>query len=228
MWRVKRLKTHWLSNPEGLINPINELLYAVLNQSANARFYQLLFVQRQINQRMQRLFFAFDPSSPEGVLRPTNHGWPSPLNPTHAYLAVTSSDCKVVGHLKKYLKKRKCFLYVDVMVDTLQLPGTSGPKKGWWVEAFTTPTLVSFIFTFNTDSHRSSVLASGLQLSFTLPAGCRPYSIPPCEHHVNGSRPSCTGEGGVTPKCVHKCEAGYTPSYKLDKHFGRKYKEETF
>ncbi|KAJ4947028.1 hypothetical protein JOQ06_009070 [Pogonophryne albipinna] len=51
--------------------------------------------------------------------------------------------------------------------------------------------------------------------------GCRPYTIPPCEHHVNGSRPSCSGEEGDTPKCVSTCEAGYTPSYKADKHFGK-------
>nr|AKZ42344.1 cathepsin B preproprotein [Castor fiber] len=49
--------------------------------------------------------------------------------------------------------------------------------------------------------------------------GCRPYSIPPCEHHVNGSRPQCTGEGD-TPKCSKTCEPGYSPSYKEDKHFG--------
>lgn len=51
--------------------------------------------------------------------------------------------------------------------------------------------------------------------------GCRPYTIPPCEHHVNGSRPSCSGEEGDTPECVSTCEAGYTPSYKADKHFGK-------
>ncbi|KAI9542651.1 hypothetical protein NQZ68_017662 [Dissostichus eleginoides] len=51
--------------------------------------------------------------------------------------------------------------------------------------------------------------------------GCRPYTIPPCEHHVNGSRPSCSGEEGDTPECVSTCEAGYTPSYKTDKHFGK-------
>ncbi|XP_051831935.1 cathepsin B isoform X1 [Antechinus flavipes] len=50
--------------------------------------------------------------------------------------------------------------------------------------------------------------------------GCRPYSIPPCEHHVNGSRPACSGEGGDTPKCNKKCEAGYSPDYKDDKHYG--------
>ncbi|KAM9366463.1 cathepsin B isoform 1-T3 [Symphorus nematophorus] len=51
--------------------------------------------------------------------------------------------------------------------------------------------------------------------------GCRPYTIPPCEHHVNGSRPPCTGEGGDTPECVYRCETGYTPSYKEDKHYGK-------
>ncbi|NXB77141.1 CATB protein, partial [Donacobius atricapilla] len=50
--------------------------------------------------------------------------------------------------------------------------------------------------------------------------GCRPYSIPPCEHHVNGTRPPCTGEGGSTPRCSRHCEPGYSPSYKEDKHYG--------
>lgn len=57
---------------------------------------------------------------------------------------------------------------------------------------------------------------------FYLVTGCRPYSIPPCEHHVNGSRPPCTGEGGDTPKCSKICEPGYSPSYKEDKHFGKR------
>ncbi|CAH0548114.1 unnamed protein product [Brassicogethes aeneus] len=52
--------------------------------------------------------------------------------------------------------------------------------------------------------------------------GCRPYEIPPCEHHVNGTRPSCTGDDNKTPKCVHQCEQGYTISYPKDKHFGSK------
>lgn len=51
--------------------------------------------------------------------------------------------------------------------------------------------------------------------------GCRPYSIPPCEHHVNGTRPPCTGEGGSTPRCSRHCEPGYSPSYKEDKHYGK-------
>uniref|UniRef100_A0A3Q2PZJ3 Cathepsin B n=1 Tax=Fundulus heteroclitus TaxID=8078 RepID=A0A3Q2PZJ3_FUNHE len=51
--------------------------------------------------------------------------------------------------------------------------------------------------------------------------GCRPYTIEPCEHHVNGSRPPCTGEGGDTPECITQCESGYTPSYQKDKHYGK-------
>ncbi|XP_053365713.1 cathepsin B [Clarias gariepinus] len=51
--------------------------------------------------------------------------------------------------------------------------------------------------------------------------GCRPYTIEPCEHHINGSRPPCTGEGGDTPECDQKCEPGYSLSYQQDKHFGK-------
>lgn len=49
--------------------------------------------------------------------------------------------------------------------------------------------------------------------------GCRPYSIKPCEHHVNGSRIPCSGEG-PTPKCVQSCESGYKLTYPKDKHYG--------
>uniref|UniRef100_A0A8C4F6C7 Cathepsin B n=1 Tax=Dicentrarchus labrax TaxID=13489 RepID=A0A8C4F6C7_DICLA len=51
--------------------------------------------------------------------------------------------------------------------------------------------------------------------------GCRPYSIAPCEHHVNGTRPPCQGEQD-TPKCEEQCIDGYSPSYQKDKHFGRR------
>lgn len=50
--------------------------------------------------------------------------------------------------------------------------------------------------------------------------GCRPYTIPACEHHVNGSLPPCQGEGS-TPRCEKKCEAGYTTPYAQDKHYGK-------
>ncbi|XP_061901995.1 phospholipase ABHD3-like [Entelurus aequoreus] len=52
-------------------------------------------------------------------------------------------------------------------------------------------------------------------------AGCRPYSLAPCEHHVNGTRPPCQGEQ-ETPKCVEQCIDGYSLSYPKDKHFGRR------
>lgn len=51
--------------------------------------------------------------------------------------------------------------------------------------------------------------------------GCQPYSIAPCEHHVNGTRPPCQGEQD-TPKCTEQCIDGYSPSYQKDKHFGRR------
>ncbi|CAL8086596.1 unnamed protein product [Calicophoron daubneyi] len=44
---------------------------------------------------------------------------------------------------------------------------------------------------------------------------CQPYSFPPCEHHVNGSRPPCEGYG-KTPKCRHTCQAGYEKTYSKD------------
>lgn len=51
--------------------------------------------------------------------------------------------------------------------------------------------------------------------------GCRPYEIAPCEHHVNGTRPSCEGEGGSTPKCRKQCQASYNKKYEDDRHFGK-------
>lgn len=51
--------------------------------------------------------------------------------------------------------------------------------------------------------------------------GCRPYEIQPCEHHVNGTRPECNGDG-KTPKCTKKCEQEYNTEYKTDKHYAKK------
>lgn len=51
--------------------------------------------------------------------------------------------------------------------------------------------------------------------------GCRPYTIAPCEHHVNGTRPPCTGEEGDTPECKEECVPGYKPTYKEDKYYGK-------
>lgn len=57
---------------------------------------------------------------------------------------------------------------------------------------------------------------SELDLSLT---GCQPYSIPPCEHHVNGTLSPCNSTQ-ETPKCKKKCINGYPKSYLEDKHFG--------
>lgn len=55
--------------------------------------------------------------------------------------------------------------------------------------------------------------------SFNSSQGCQPYAIPPCEHHVNGTRPACKSEGH-TPKCQKVCEKNYRVPYAKDKHFG--------
>lgn len=52
--------------------------------------------------------------------------------------------------------------------------------------------------------------------------GCQDYQIAPCEHHVSGQRPSCSGEEGNTPKCVQKCQSGYNVPYRKDRHYGKK------
>jgi len=52
--------------------------------------------------------------------------------------------------------------------------------------------------------------------------GCQPYAIQPCEHHVNGTRMPCSGEGG-TPKCENKCtNDAYKVDFMADKHHGQK------
>ncbi|KAG7509392.1 cathepsin B-like [Solea senegalensis] len=64
---------------------------------------------------------------------------------------------------------------------------------------------------------RKGLVTGGL---YDSKVGCRPYTISPCEHHVNGTRPPCQGEQ-ETPKCEMMCIDGYSPSYPKDKHFGR-------
>ncbi|VDN24856.1 unnamed protein product [Dibothriocephalus latus] len=48
---------------------------------------------------------------------------------------------------------------------------------------------------------------------------CRPYEIPPCEHHTEGDLPPCTGDA-ETPACTKKCQEGYPTPYAKDKHYG--------
>ncbi|XP_067642277.1 cathepsin B [Eurosta solidaginis] len=66
---------------------------------------------------------------------------------------------------------------------------------------------------------RKGIVSGG---PFGSKQGCRPYEIAPCEHHVNGTRPTCDGEHGKTPRCQHKCESSYNVDYSKDKHYGSK------
>jgi len=51
--------------------------------------------------------------------------------------------------------------------------------------------------------------------------GCRPYSIPACEHHNNKTRlPACSSSILPTPHCDRHCEPSYKSSYREDKHYG--------
>ncbi|XP_046392674.1 cathepsin B-like [Ischnura elegans] len=52
--------------------------------------------------------------------------------------------------------------------------------------------------------------------------GCQPYPFEPCEHHINGSRPACTGDNGTTPPCHHSCDGSYKVAYEKDLHYGQK------
>jgi len=56
---------------------------------------------------------------------------------------------------------------------------------------------------------------------YTTHDGCRPYPLPPCEHHMNGSLPACIPKA-PTPKCEKQCQASYSIPYEKDKHFGVK------
>jgi len=49
--------------------------------------------------------------------------------------------------------------------------------------------------------------------------GCIPYSIPPCDHHTNGTHGAC-GDIVKTPACSSTCREGYGTAYKDDKHYG--------
>nr|UBY00368.1 cathepsin B [Bactericera trigonica] len=67
---------------------------------------------------------------------------------------------------------------------------------------------------------KSGIVSGG---SYGSEQGCRPYEIAPCEHHVNGTRPSCDASKGRTPKCVKECQnKNYDVPYKQDLTFGEK------
>jgi len=65
--------------------------------------------------------------------------------------------------------------------------------------------------------YKSSGLVTGG--NYNTKQGCEPYTIPACDHHVNGSLPPCQGEQ-PTPRCTKKCIDGYSTPYAKDKHFG--------
>jgi len=53
---------------------------------------------------------------------------------------------------------------------------------------------------------------------------CRPYTLPPCAHHVpaNAKYPKCPAGEYPTPKCTHKCsEKAYPVTYQADKIKGK-------
>ncbi|XP_049858108.1 cathepsin B [Schistocerca gregaria] len=64
---------------------------------------------------------------------------------------------------------------------------------------------------------RKGIVSGG---AYNSSQGCQPYEIPPCEHHVNGTRMPCSGEGGNTPQCEKQCEDSYPVSYSEDLHYG--------
>ena len=56
---------------------------------------------------------------------------------------------------------------------------------------------------------------------------CKPYTLKPCEHHVPGDRPPCTGDG-PTPKCEKKCIPGDTKKTKLNSNATLEYTTKTY
>jgi len=63
---------------------------------------------------------------------------------------------------------------------------------------------------------REGVVSGG---QYNSSQGCRPYSLPKCEHHVPGPLPNCDTYHFNTPRCVKKCEEGYAKKYEDDKRF---------
>jgi len=55
--------------------------------------------------------------------------------------------------------------------------------------------------------------------NYNTQQGCRPYTMPTCEHHVPGPRGPCPAIK-PTPKCDEHCEKGYNVTYNNDKHYG--------
>jgi len=56
--------------------------------------------------------------------------------------------------------------------------------------------------------------------NYNTKQGCEPYTIPSCDHHVNGSMPPC-GPEQPTPSCSKKCIDSYSTPFAKDKHYGK-------
>eukprot|EP00128_Syssomonas_multiformis_P010099 Colp12_sorted_trinity150504_noHs@8131 len=64
---------------------------------------------------------------------------------------------------------------------------------------------------------KSGLVTGGL---YNSDDGCQPYTIPACEHHVDGPLPQCNSTLFATPKCSKTCRSGYANSFTSDLHFG--------
>jgi len=49
---------------------------------------------------------------------------------------------------------------------------------------------------------------------------CQPYSLPPCDHHVNGTYGPCGSTEYSTPECSNTCQSGYPKQLEQDLSFG--------
>jgi len=52
---------------------------------------------------------------------------------------------------------------------------------------------------------------------------CQPYTLEPCDHHVNGSLPLCASTIDATPACSTDCISDYNTLFTADKHFGESF-----
>ncbi|MFM7857474.1 MAG: C1 family peptidase, partial [Flammeovirgaceae bacterium] len=50
-------------------------------------------------------------------------------------------------------------------------------------------------------------------------ATCQPYSLPPCDHHVNGTYGPCETKF-ETPECSNSCQSGYPKTLEQDLSMG--------
>lgn len=59
---------------------------------------------------------------------------------------------------------------------------------------------------------------------FNSKLGCKPYSLQPCQHHSNGSRPHCLDILAKTPRCPSQCtNSDYTITLNKDRYKAKDY-----